>query len=137
MTPQHQFTTMLPFDAVKLMDFGTSYEFAKIGTQRPFYHRPRINHVQTFAEGTEDYMAPEMAANSLLPDWRADERKDIDGYKADIWSLGVVLIELATGRFPFPDAGSHIKLACHIVDGDPPTLPAAAQRTRRSGGRPL
>lgn len=45
--------------------------------------------------GTEEFAAPEII-----------ERRDIDGFKADLWSLGVCLFTLVTGYPPF-ELGAH------------------------------
>lgn len=60
-----------------LIDFGCSSE------------HPEENPPE-FLCGSPAYMSPEQIGN-----------KDIDFYKADIWSLGVVLYCLVTGVFPF------------------------------------
>jgi len=60
---------------LKLLDFGLSEQ---IGTRR-----------KKTAKGTLPYMAPEMFSDEPL-----DER-------ADLYSLGVILYELVTSRFPF------------------------------------
>ena len=40
----------------------------------------------------------------------------------DLWSLGIILIECATGRCPIPDAGFWDLLA-HLTQHPPPRLP--------------
>ena len=62
---------------LKLIDFGFSVDNAD--TQQP-----------TFLCGTPSYMAPEEVL-----------KKPGDLFKADVWSLGVILFKLATGLFPF------------------------------------
>lgn len=62
---------------LKLIDFGFSVDDAD--TQLP-----------TFLCGTPSYMAPEEVL-----------KKPGDLFKADVWSLGVILFKLATGLFPF------------------------------------
>eukprot|EP00937_MAST-01D_sp_MAST-1D-sp2_P000937 g937.t1 len=87
---------------VKLADFGISRSF-----------EDTLSMAQTFV-GTVRYMSPERVSNQAY------------NFKADIWSLGVLLIELATSRFPYHEAGgSHLQLACAIVDMPEPALPAA------------
>ncbi|CAM0143239.1 unnamed protein product [Umbelopsis sp. WA50703] len=46
--------------------------------------------------------------------------------KSDVWSLGITLMELALGRFPFPPDGGSLsifELLQHIVNEPVPTLP--------------
>lgn len=62
---------------LKLIDFGFSVEDPE-------------NNPPTVLCGTPSYMSPE----EML-------KKDIDFFKADVWSLGVILFKLLTGIFPF------------------------------------
>ncbi len=80
-------------DFVKLIDFGVAQISAEGGTGAPF--------------GTAAYMAPEQAAG---------ER--VDG-RADLYALGVVLFEMATGRHPFPSTTDH-EYVLHHADTPAP-----------------
>merc|ERR1711988_983253 len=45
-------------------------------------------------------------------------------YTSDIWSFGLVLIYLATGRYPYPKSESYIEMVQTILESPPPKLPA-------------
>ena len=62
---------------LKLIDFGFSIEDPE-------------NNPPSFLCGTPSYMSPEEV-----------NKKNIDFFKADVWSLGVILFKLVTGLFPF------------------------------------
>ena len=85
---------------IKLCDFGIS-GFT-------------TNSVCSTFKGCQRYMPPEKIDPSLAG----------TGYsvKADIWSLGISLVELATGVHPFQDAVGFLGLIKCIVTNDPPTL---------------
>lgn len=59
--------------------------------------------------GTPEYMSPEQA-----------EGGDID-HRTDIYSLGVVLFKLVTGRVPFSKSTPHAVLIAHMTE-EPPSL---------------
>ncbi|KMZ72687.1 Protein kinase [Zostera marina] len=90
---------------VKITDFGVSAALANSMAQR-----------DTFV-GTCYYMSPERITS-----------KSYD-YKSDIWSLGLVILECAIGRFPYipseKDEGWHnfYELLETIVEQPPPSAP--------------
>jgi tetratricopeptide (TPR) repeat protein len=84
-------------DLIKVVDFG----LAKIRGVEP------AEAARGLVAGTPDYMSPEQA--------RAHE---VDG-RGDLYSLGVVLFELLTGRLPFVDDTPSKVMMRHVVDPVP------------------
>ncbi len=94
---------------VKIADFGVSTVLAHTLAQ-----------CNSFV-GTCAYMSPER----FDPDGNGGEY----GYSADIWSLGLTLLECAIGRFPCLQPGEKPDwptLMCAICLGDPPSPPPDA-----------
>lgn len=86
---------------VKVLDFGIS-KAAAIG----------VSTNTGDVMGSPAYMAPEQMESSRNVDQRAD-----------IWSLGVVLYQMVSGKPPFQ--GESLPLLCmHVVNDDPPPLDA-------------
>lgn len=86
---------------VKLTDFGVSSALASTFAM-----------CATFV-GTFKYMSPERIRNEPY------------SYGSDMWSLGIVLVECATGCYPYPRCTSYIDMAQTILEMDPPRLPAS------------
>merc|ERR1719507_529034 len=86
--------------AIKLCDFGISGQLVD-------------SIAKTRDAGCRPYMAPE----------RIDPQR-AKGYdvRSDVWSLGITLIELSTGRFPYPKWNSVFEQLQQVVHGDPPRL---------------
>ena len=93
---------LTPGGQVKVLDFGVAKRL------RPAGAADTVSVFGNFA-GTPGYMAPE-----VLLDEECDER-------ADIFSLGVVLWELATGRHPFFSPGEP-RTAARVLHAKPPSL---------------
>ena len=87
---------------VKLLDFGLARAAAMPD--------PDLRHTDPhLVRGTVFYMSPEQLRGQVL-----DSR-------SDIWSTGVLLYELVSGRLPF-DGGSSSDVAASILRNDPPPL---------------
>ena len=71
---------------VKLTDFGIAKSLDET-----------LMMCQTFV-GTMNYMSPERMEGLKY------------SYSSDIWSLGIVLSELASGRYPFPIAQNYLEM---------------------------
>ena len=94
-------------DFLKLIDFGVAQISNEGATGIPF--------------GTAAYMAPEQAAG---------ER--VDG-RADVYALGVLLYEMATGRHPFPSSTDNEYLLRHADDEpEPPSTLRAMPKALES-----
>ena len=85
-------------DNVKITDFGLALNIGK-----------KLDSDSTFilGVGSPAYMSPEQIKNYPL------------NQKTDLYSLGVVLFHLLTGRLPFR-AGNHAQLVYRILNADPP-----------------
>ncbi|EEB15530.1 cAMP-dependent protein kinase catalytic subunit, putative [Pediculus humanus corporis] len=70
---------------------------------------------KTIDAGCKPYMAPE----------RIDPTGNPSNYdiRSDVWSLGISLIELATGKFPYKSWGTPFEQLKQVVTDDPPKLP--------------
>ncbi|XP_073982006.1 dual specificity mitogen-activated protein kinase kinase 7-like isoform X2 [Rhodnius prolixus] len=88
---------------VKLCDFGISGHLVN-------------SKANTKNAGCTAYLAPERISP---PD---PQRPDYD-IRADVWSLGITLVELATGKFPYPDCKSDFEVLSRVLQDDPPSLP--------------
>jgi serine/threonine protein kinase len=87
----------------KLLDFG----IAKLTGDSSQSHKTRTGLVI----GTPAYMSPEQC-----------EGKGLIDHRSDIYSLGIVMYELLTGRVPFPGEGFGEILVAHLTRmPDPPS----------------
>jgi len=87
--------------AVKISDFGISSQLEATGEL-----------CSTFV-GTTCYMSPERL------------RAEAYSYSSDIWSFGLILLELASGAYPYSTSGgAFYQLLGQIADEPAPTLPA-------------
>lgn len=87
---------------IKLCDFGISGQLVD-------------SIAKTRDAGCKPYMAPE----------RIDPMSSRQGsydIRSDVWSFGITLIELATGKFPYPKWKSVFEQLSQVVKGDPPRL---------------
>ena len=94
-------------DVVKLVDFGIAKLAAEIGG----------GNTQTGAVmGTPAYMSPEQAAGEGTIDPRSD-----------LYSVGITMFQMATGKLPFADAGPSFGkiLVAHLQQ--PPPLPRSIE----------
>lgn len=80
--------------------------------------------------GTCAYMSPER----FDPDTYGNDGT-YNGYSSDIWSLGLTLLELYMGHFPYLPEGQRpdwATLMCAICFGEPPSLPEYVSKEFRS-----
>uniref|UniRef100_A0A3Q0KIT8 mitogen-activated protein kinase kinase n=1 Tax=Schistosoma mansoni TaxID=6183 RepID=A0A3Q0KIT8_SCHMA len=87
---------------VKLCDFGISGQL-----------------VDSIARSRDAGCKPYMAPERIHPELSAN------GYdiRSDVWSLGITLIELSTGQFPYPAWNSVFEQLTCVLHNDPPSLP--------------
>jgi serine/threonine-protein kinase len=117
--PGNLFVTTAPDGApcIKVLDFGIS----KAG---PLAEKDALELTQTGEVfGSPAYMAPEQIRKFAAA-----------GPRSDVWSLGVILYELVTGRWPFPGKAS-VEMIAMVLEQQPdppsrhrPGLPAAFER---------
>lgn len=85
---------------IKLCDFGISGRLID-------------SLAKTRAAGCIPYMAPE----------RIDFGQPSYDIRADVWSLGITLFELATGQSPYAECHTDFDILVRVVKDDPPALP--------------
>ncbi|XP_022412920.1 dual specificity mitogen-activated protein kinase kinase 7 isoform X2 [Monodon monoceros] len=88
---------------IKLCDFGISGRLVD-------------SKAKTRSAGCAAYMAPERIdpPDPTKPDY------DI---RADVWSLGISLVELATGQFPYKNCKTDFEVLTKVLQEEPPLLP--------------
>lgn len=117
---------------IKVLDFGLAKLIPRIPTQvssGAAATRPSMRTEPGLLLGTIPYMSPEQLRGF-----------DVDA-RTDIWSLGVVLYQMITGRLPF-DATTPSEMIVAVLEREPPELgrylpavPAELQRIVRKSLR--
>src|SRR5207248_6491657 len=95
-----------PYELLKVMDFGLA---KLLGTESQANMRLSAVSNNDFAVGTPGYMCPEQA--------RGEEMD----HRGDLYSVGVILYELLTGRTPFAGRTSMDVLIAHANE-EPPSF---------------
>ncbi|PTB64464.1 map kinase [Trichoderma citrinoviride] len=100
---------------IKYVDFGAAKLIARQGrTMAADLHATKPNKSMT---GTPMYMSPEVIKG---------ENPGKAG-AVDIWSLGCVILEMATGRRPWANLDNEWAIMYNIAQGNPPQLPSPEQ----------
>ena len=99
---------------IKYVDFGAAKVIAKQGKTRV---STAVHSKYSSMTGTPMYMSPEVITGST-----AGRRGSID-----IWSLGCVILEMATGRRPWANLDNEWAIMWNIASGHSPQLPTADQ----------
>ncbi|XP_063695505.1 dual specificity mitogen-activated protein kinase kinase hemipterous-like [Culicoides brevitarsis] len=86
---------------IKLCDFGISGRLVD-------------SKAKTRSAGCAAYMSPE----------RIDPKQGNYDIRADVWALGITLIELATGVLPYQDCQTEFEVLAKVLGSSPPRLPA-------------
>ncbi|EXJ71224.1 STE/STE11/SSK protein kinase [Cladophialophora psammophila CBS 110553] len=114
---------------IKYVDFGAAKIIARQGQTMMAPEPPQRANVdsgqlprqpQKTMTGTPMYMSPEV----IRGDGPATSR--FSG-AADIWSLGCVILEMATGRRPWSTLDNEWAIMYNIAQGNPPQLPTEDQ----------
>jgi eukaryotic-like serine/threonine-protein kinase len=92
-----------PQEQIKLMDYG----LAKMSSMLYIAPEEMVNLRSPTASGTPEYIAPEQIKGN-----------DVDR-RSDLYSLGVILYEMLTGRRPFTDTNVNRLLLAHCDDRPP------------------
>jgi serine/threonine-protein kinase len=95
-------------DFAKVLDFGLAKTLQRPGNERHLTS-------QGLVAGTPSYMAPEQASAG-----------EIDA-RTDLYSVGVILYELLSGRLPFEAENPQRMMLARITD-DPPAITTVARR---------
>ena len=90
-------------ESLKVMDFG----FAGFAAKPHIQLAELTGHGPIYAIGTPGYVSPEMI------------RGDTVDARSDLYSVGVILFELLTGRLPFEDECQDKLLAAHVKKSPP------------------
>lgn len=112
-----------PYEKIKVMDFGLA---KMVGNDRgmAMYHKATDTGTD-FAVGTPGYISPEQV------------RGDEIGVRSDLYSVGVILYELLTGKLPFHREETMDVLIAHATETPPSfaeigihddSIPAAVER---------
>lgn len=72
---------------------------------------------KTRQAGCTAYLSPER----IQPEDPSNPTYDV---RADVWSLGITLVELGMGKFPYEGCQSDFEVLMKIVQTDPPCLPS-------------
>ncbi|KAI1002188.1 MAP kinase kinase kinase [Podosphaera aphanis] len=101
---------------IKYVDFGAAKVIARQGKTlvAPLATRTKANKSMT---GTPMYMSPEVIKG---------ENPGRAG-AVDVWSLGCVILEMATGRRPWASLDNEWAIMYNIAQGNPPQLPNPEQ----------
>jgi tRNA A-37 threonylcarbamoyl transferase component Bud32 len=90
-----------PYEMIKVTDFGLAKLLSPEGS-----HRITVTNTE-FAVGTPGYMCPEQA------------RGDVMDHRGDLYSVGIILYELLTGRLPFSGRSTMDMLLAHATETPP------------------
>jgi serine/threonine-protein kinase len=94
-----------PQESAKLMDFG----LAKMSSGLYISPEDLVDFTLPAAAGTPEYISPEMVRGH-----------EVDG-RADLYSVGVMLFEMLTGRLPFTHVDAQALMQAHAND-EPPSF---------------